>query len=40
MEQHIFQIGIDYRGHRWKGIIIYGVNKVNLQQNFCLKEQN
>jgi hypothetical protein len=32
MEQHIFYIGIDYRGHHWKGIAIYNANVVILHQ--------
>ncbi len=36
MEQHIFDIAIDYRVHHWKGIAIHQVAEVNLQQNFAL----
>jgi hypothetical protein len=32
MEQHIFFILIDYRGHHWKGVVIYNATCVSLQQ--------
>jgi hypothetical protein len=32
MEQHIFCLFIDYRGHHRKGVAIYNATYVNLQQ--------
>jgi len=37
MEQHILYIVIDYRGCRWKGITIYTVTDINLQQKNLFK---
>jgi hypothetical protein len=32
MEQHVFNILIDCRGHHRKGVAMYNVAEVNLQQ--------
>jgi hypothetical protein len=32
MEEHIFCILIDHRGHHRKGVAIYNATQVNLQQ--------
>ena len=36
MEQHVFSC---YRGHHWKGIVIYNAATVNLRQNIQLDKQ-
>jgi hypothetical protein len=39
MEQHVFGISTDYRGHHRKGVAIQNATLVNMQQNTWFFEQ-
>ncbi len=39
MEQYVFKIAIDYRGHLWKGSASFNGTEVIYNKNYYFKEQ-